>query len=858
VTVQTEISRSGPYAGSGTTGPFTVGFRFLDATHLQVVRTSTGGIDTTLALSTDYSVTGAGGSSGAVTLVVALASGERLTIVRDVPFTQLADYVDNDAFPAESHEGALDLLTMQTQQNREGLGRALTLPVTAYGVSTELPAPESNKIIGWNSAATAMQNIDAGTLATMVAYGTSAGDMFSGNGVQTAFVLSANPGALYNLDVSIGGVDQRAVLDYTWSAGTTITFTTAPVAGTDNIQVKYKQALPQGFTDSSASTYTPSGTGAVATTVQDKLRQCVSVKDFGAKGDGVTDDAPAINLAYAAIPSTGGVLYFPQGVCAIGSALSFTNAKPLVIRGDGQFASQIKPTFTTGDAITVEGPSLFAFLDCGIVSAASRTTTTYLLHVKNCTRPVVTNGYFNATTGGLVMIEACNFVQMSQLQGDTGDGATLRIKSAGGNYSNIFFRGGAAQSCPPLWITGTSTSIKIANCVFTGGGPHSKWNITGIVSTALNFTVTTSSPHDFQAGDYLVIRGTTPTPYGNLWRIAAVTSTTVVVTSTINPGASTINGTAESLSACGYVSGEDGQVNESSITSTLFEALQANVYGSAGLYFDGRRGVALSKYGMQGWNLADLYLDYGASGLVLSGDKANAGLDPTVSGFTVSSPICSSNNRGILLDQVTGIVINNPICHGVSTIQGDALGGAVSQGIYIYAGPSQPYTQGVTINGGSVGMPRNWGQAAGGLAFSYTLALDGPNIQDLAVVGMTGFGLIGAVQEISGPLSSASRWKFKDCNFNFGTWPPANPNYIPSVASATNVNFYPYNTVQKITGTTNIQNIFPLHIGSEKTLIFTGALSLVTGGNLAIAATYNVLAGQAVNLVSDGTSWFVK
>ena len=280
MTVQTETSRSGPYAGSGTTGPFTVGFRFLDNTHLQVIRTSSAGVDTTLVITTDYSVSGAGGSSGTVTLVSALASGETLTVIRGVPFTQLADYVDNDAFPAESHENALDLLTMQTQQNREVLDRSLTLPATTSGVSTELPVPEANKLIGWNETADALQNIDSGTLATIVAYGTASGDIFSGTGAQTVFTLGANPGALYNLDVSIGGVDQRPTLDYTWSDGTDLTFVTAPVAGTNNISVKYKQALPQGTADSAAVTYLPAGAGAVATTVQGKLRESVSVFDF--------------------------------------------------------------------------------------------------------------------------------------------------------------------------------------------------------------------------------------------------------------------------------------------------------------------------------------------------------------------------------------------------------------------------------------------------------------------------------------------------------------------------------------------------------------------------------------------------
>lgn len=161
MTISTTVNRSGPYAGAGTTGPFTVGFRFLENTHLEVVKTSISGVDAVLSFPADYSVTGAGGTSGTVTTTAAVAVGEKLTIIRNVPFTQETDYTQSDPFPAESHEDALDKLTMAVQQLQEVSDRTLTLAVSSSGVSTTLPTPEANKVLGWNLAENALINVDA-------------------------------------------------------------------------------------------------------------------------------------------------------------------------------------------------------------------------------------------------------------------------------------------------------------------------------------------------------------------------------------------------------------------------------------------------------------------------------------------------------------------------------------------------------------------------------------------------------------------------------------------------------------------------------------------------------------------------
>lgn len=266
MTIQSQTTRV-DYTGNGATTNFPVPFYWLQDTDLLVIRTDnayTPPTVATLALTTDYVVTGSGNQSGgSITTTVAPTATQKLSILRNVPFTQLTHYVPNDPFPAASHEQALDKLTMETQQLNEGLSRSITLPPNATGLSTNLPLPVASQLIGWNPTATALQNVDPTTIATSVVYGNAVGDKFSGDGTTVNFNLSANPGGINNLDVSISGVTQRPGIDYTWTTGTTLTFVTAPPSGTNNILVRYTQALPIGLLGAGQVTSTNLAAGSV-------------------------------------------------------------------------------------------------------------------------------------------------------------------------------------------------------------------------------------------------------------------------------------------------------------------------------------------------------------------------------------------------------------------------------------------------------------------------------------------------------------------------------------------------------------------------------------------------------------------
>lgn len=100
----------------GTTTAFTIPYYFLLNSDISAMVAGTDGAVTELINGTDFSVTGAGISTGGVaTFTTAYAAGNVLLIYRTPPATQEKKYYENGKFPAKSHEDALDKLTMLIQ-----------------------------------------------------------------------------------------------------------------------------------------------------------------------------------------------------------------------------------------------------------------------------------------------------------------------------------------------------------------------------------------------------------------------------------------------------------------------------------------------------------------------------------------------------------------------------------------------------------------------------------------------------------------------------------------------------------------------------------------------------------------------
>lgn len=82
----------------------------------------------------------------------------------------------------------------------------------------------------------------------------------------------------------------------------------------------------------------------------------INVKtDYGAAGNGSTDDTTAINNAIAAANASGASLYFPSGTYKVNSGLTTLTGNGVIVRGDGRNSTVIATNSATGDVFTMTG-----------------------------------------------------------------------------------------------------------------------------------------------------------------------------------------------------------------------------------------------------------------------------------------------------------------------------------------------------------------------------------------------------------------------------------------------------------------------------------------------------------------------
>jgi hypothetical protein len=261
------------------------------------------------------------------------------------------------------------------------------------------------------------------------------GNVLSGGKIYTYAAGTSTPAATYTTSAGSIAHANPIVLDSAgrvpggeiWlTIGVTYKFVLNNSTGT--LIGTYDNIPSQFVTDASLVTYTPAGTGAVTTNVQAKLRQYVSVKDFGAVGDGTTNDTSAIQAAINSCLTTGSALYVPAGSYLLTSQINIplynaSSGRGFIIHGDGWASKFIVNHTGTGFYVTCN-PSfnVFQAIFSDLYFTDGTSSPTRIIHNNGAINTLIRDCIFqNATvTVGCVVndnaygltLEGCSFANI--------------------------------------------------------------------------------------------------------------------------------------------------------------------------------------------------------------------------------------------------------------------------------------------------------------------------------------------------------------------------------------------------------------------------------------------------------------
>lgn len=377
MTVTTMLDRQ-YFNGDGSNKVFPFNFRFFTNDQIYVSLIAPDGTITPQSLTTNYTLTGAlQAGGGTVTMNVAppfTMPATRVFIQRVLSQVQPTSIRNQGKFYPEIHEDAFDRMTMLIQQALAGLSNSLQLTFSKTG---------------WN----------------FLGYrGINAADPINAQDVTTKSWVSSQ-------------ID--SVTSYSY--------------GLYLKSIAYAEALVAGVVGGYGA-FIQAGAGAVTRTFQDKMRDIVSAKDFGAVGDGITDDSAAVQALIDQLSAQGGgSIYFPRGIYRLNVVLkkyvSLVGASWGAVRGLGVSSSNINRWVTTFKAA---GPGF-------VVDTVE------------------------GTGNGSVGINGIDFIGL----GAAVPGGGVKIRSGNGNgiFRSMMFSGFADEALISEALVGRFSDLMCTNCL---------------------------------------------------------------------------------------------------------------------------------------------------------------------------------------------------------------------------------------------------------------------------------------------------------------------------------------------------------------------------------------------------------
>ena len=352
---------------------FSIPFEFFDDSDLNVY------VDNVLqTITTHYTVSGGDGSTG--TLTMSVTGPKTVLLTRDTTIERTTDFTAGVDINRAALNTQLDTLTAISADNKDLSERSIR--ITDYDPATAnllLPdaATRADKFLTFDTEGAVSLQGGADLLTGSVLGANYTKASHTGNGTTVAFSTTESAGSKNNIQVYVDGVYQNK--DTFSISGATLTFTEAPPANSA-IEFIVGNAVTSISGDASAITYNQGGTGAQDRTVKTKLQETVSVKDFGATGDGSTNDAAAFTAASSA--SGVAAVYIPAGTYLITGTVTgnfFTFGDVTISSGAVNSITQLSPAITDLSPGVGISPVTNSIFKTSTVASNNIVTTTILL-----------------------------------------------------------------------------------------------------------------------------------------------------------------------------------------------------------------------------------------------------------------------------------------------------------------------------------------------------------------------------------------------------------------------------------------------------------------------------------------------
>ena len=250
MTISSETRKAGPYTGNGVATSFAFAFKVFAASDLLVVRTDLSALETTLTLSTDYTVNlnsnQDSNPGGSVILPAALTTGFLLTLSSQVGALQATDLTDQGGFYPSVLNTALDKLTILVQQLKEQVGRAVKTDISSSVTPAQLIST-----LNTNAANAVASAASAAASATS-----------SANSATTSSNAAATTGA--NVTAAAGSAT-AAANSATSAAGSATTATTQAALATTNGASQVTLATTQATNSANSATAAAASAAAALT-----------------------------------------------------------------------------------------------------------------------------------------------------------------------------------------------------------------------------------------------------------------------------------------------------------------------------------------------------------------------------------------------------------------------------------------------------------------------------------------------------------------------------------------------------------------------------------------------------------------